>query len=203
MHHKPLDISDTKRKIFEAALDCFARKGYDGTTMDDVISTAGVSKGSIYWHFKSKKELFVELVHFWWEGLMERYVELMRGKGSAMERITNMIHMTIESCAHDIYLIRAFMEFFNIGLKDPEFMRYLMWLYEEGFKMTSEVIEQGIADGEFGIADARFHAEAINMYFDGLMMHLLLDPDYFNEEIIDKSVNFIKRALLYKNQKES
>jgi AcrR family transcriptional regulator len=192
------EIGDTKRKIFEAALDCFSKKGYDGTTMDDVIAAAGVSKGSLYWHFKSKKELFVELVHFWWESLLESFTEMLGGGGSAMERITKMLHHTISTSALDIYLLRAFMEFFNVGMKDPEFMRHIMWFYEQGFELTAKVIEEGIAGGEFGITDARFHSEAINTYIDGLMMHLILDPDYFSEEIVEKSVTFIKRALLYK-----
>jgi TetR/AcrR family transcriptional regulator, transcriptional repressor of aconitase len=45
-------------EIIEAALRCFAVKGYQRTSMADIIDEAGLSAGAIYGHFKGKKELF-------------------------------------------------------------------------------------------------------------------------------------------------
>jgi AcrR family transcriptional regulator len=45
-------------EIVEAALRCFALKGYQRTSMADIIDEAGLSAGAIYGHFSSKKELF-------------------------------------------------------------------------------------------------------------------------------------------------
>jgi AcrR family transcriptional regulator len=53
-----------KEKIFRAAVWCFNKKGYYETTIDAIASRAKVSKGSIYYYFKSKKELFLELFHY-------------------------------------------------------------------------------------------------------------------------------------------
>jgi AcrR family transcriptional regulator len=46
----------------DAALACFARKGYHNTTMDDIVAESGLSKGTLYWYFKSKDDLFLSLV---------------------------------------------------------------------------------------------------------------------------------------------
>ncbi|MFE4714362.1 TetR/AcrR family transcriptional regulator [Paenibacillus sp. NPDC056722] len=45
-----------------AALDLFARKGYHGTKISDVVKATGVSQGTFYWHFKSKEQLTLELI---------------------------------------------------------------------------------------------------------------------------------------------
>jgi TetR/AcrR family transcriptional regulator, transcriptional repressor of aconitase len=45
-------------EIIEAALRCFAVKGYQRTSMADIIDESGLSAGAIYGHFKGKKELF-------------------------------------------------------------------------------------------------------------------------------------------------
>lgn len=47
----------TVKKILEVSLELFAEKGYDKTTMQDIVSALGMSKGAIYHHFKSKEEL--------------------------------------------------------------------------------------------------------------------------------------------------
>ena len=45
-------------EIIDAALRAFAAKGFQGTSMADVIAEAGLSAGAIYGHFAGKKELF-------------------------------------------------------------------------------------------------------------------------------------------------
>ncbi|MBC7330889.1 MAG: TetR/AcrR family transcriptional regulator [Synergistetes bacterium] len=52
----------TREKILNAALECFAEKGYKETTVDEIAKRANVSKGNIYWHFKSKLEIFREVI---------------------------------------------------------------------------------------------------------------------------------------------
>ena len=47
-----------RRQIVAAATDVFSRKGYAGTTLDDITAAANLSKGAIYWYFESKAELF-------------------------------------------------------------------------------------------------------------------------------------------------
>lgn len=54
--------TDTKQKILTCALDLFASRGYAGTSMNDIIQKVGISKGSVYWHFKSKEDIFVQVI---------------------------------------------------------------------------------------------------------------------------------------------
>jgi AcrR family transcriptional regulator len=50
-----------RREILEAALECFANKGFGATTMADIRERAEASTGSIYHHFRSKEQLAAEL----------------------------------------------------------------------------------------------------------------------------------------------
>ena len=55
-------MNKTKRAIFESAIKVFSNCGYTGATMDEVVARAGVAKGSLYYHFKSKEELFIFII---------------------------------------------------------------------------------------------------------------------------------------------
>ena len=59
---KPETLAARKAHILQAALTRFASTGYHQTTMDDIVQEAGLSKGSIYTYFESKKTLFLELL---------------------------------------------------------------------------------------------------------------------------------------------
>ena len=55
-------MNKTKRKIFEASMKLFAEKGYDATSIEEITATVGVAKGTLYYHFSSKEEIFNFLV---------------------------------------------------------------------------------------------------------------------------------------------
>lgn len=55
-------MNKTKRKIFEASMKLFAEKGYDATSIEEITATVGVAKGTLYYHFSSKEEIFNFLI---------------------------------------------------------------------------------------------------------------------------------------------
>ncbi len=55
-------MNKTKRKIFETSLKLFSEKGYDATSIEEITATVGVAKGTLYYHFNSKEEIFNFLV---------------------------------------------------------------------------------------------------------------------------------------------
>ena len=55
-------MNKTKRKIFETSMKLFAKKGYDATSIEEITATDGVAKGTLYYHFSSKEEIFNFLV---------------------------------------------------------------------------------------------------------------------------------------------
>jgi len=52
-----IDNKSVKGRIVNAAWQLFREKGYDDTTVDDIIRLSGTSKGSFYYHFESKDEM--------------------------------------------------------------------------------------------------------------------------------------------------
>lgn len=58
--NKPKEVRRTE--ILEAAMWCFASKGYNGTTIDDITKKAGLTKGGLYHHFGSKWLIFKALI---------------------------------------------------------------------------------------------------------------------------------------------
>lgn len=77
--------------IFEQAMRVFAQKGFERATIDDIAEQAGIAKGTIYYHFKSKNELFAFLLH---EGsliLIDRVQAELNSDGPVLERLERII----------------------------------------------------------------------------------------------------------------
>lgn len=57
------DVSEERRsQILDAAVAVFARLGFHQARMDDIVQEAGLSKGALYWYFKSKDEIVMAIL---------------------------------------------------------------------------------------------------------------------------------------------
>ncbi|TKK91416.1 TetR family transcriptional regulator [Herbidospora galbida] len=87
---------DTKQRIADAAIDQFHRKGYNGTSVQDLVTAAGAPKGTFYNHYSSKEELAVEAVRRYGEGFGLAALE-DRTTGTARERVDRHLTALIAS----------------------------------------------------------------------------------------------------------
>jgi len=67
-----LTADERRRAILTAAQDVFARRGYHGSSIDEIAQAAGISKALIYEHFPSKKDLHVSLLDMHVQELFDR-----------------------------------------------------------------------------------------------------------------------------------
>ncbi len=57
------DVSEErKEQILDAATEVFAQKGFDKARMDDIVEETGLSKGALYWYFKSKDDIIFAIM---------------------------------------------------------------------------------------------------------------------------------------------
>jgi AcrR family transcriptional regulator len=74
-------------EILEAARKVFARKGFEGATMDEIAETAGVAKGTVYLYFQSKRDVYLEALRQGFAGLTEETFRKMEAAPTAAAKI--------------------------------------------------------------------------------------------------------------------
>ncbi|MBQ8436125.1 MAG: TetR family transcriptional regulator [Alphaproteobacteria bacterium] len=91
------EAENTKREIMKAALDVFSQKGYSRTTFEDIAARINLTKGAVYWHFKNKPDLLMELLRehfdkrFQNEPVVNTFNDLRSAMVAEAERIQNDI----------------------------------------------------------------------------------------------------------------
>jgi AcrR family transcriptional regulator len=87
-----LPARERRARIEEAAARLFAERGYDTTTVEEIVEAAGVSKPMLYRHFESKRELHMRLMERRRDELAaEPLSKFLEGEGSPEERLAAMI----------------------------------------------------------------------------------------------------------------
>src|SRR5690348_7286622 len=83
-------------EILDAALDCFAERGFAATRLEDVAARAGVTKGTMYLYFASKEDLFKAVVRGFVVPIIEHIEAAVAGPGQVSERIERVVAAWVE-----------------------------------------------------------------------------------------------------------
>ena len=81
----------TRRKIVEAAAPIFNKRGYEGSSLHDLMEATGLKKGGIYRHFASKEELAAEAFDYTWEAAWNARLLHLDQKANGIEKLKQLI----------------------------------------------------------------------------------------------------------------
>src|SRR5262245_38232798 len=88
----PQRLTDRKRQaIVDAAVDEFRRHGFEATSMDRIAAAAEVSKRTVYNHFPSKEELFIEILGQLWQRSVEQINLVYQSDRSLREQLLELV----------------------------------------------------------------------------------------------------------------
>lgn len=90
---------DTRRKIYEAAMELFREKGFDATTMRDIASKAGVALGGAYYYFSAKDAIVLAFYDEMQESLNEPILESLAGQKRLKDRLRCLLEKRLELLA--------------------------------------------------------------------------------------------------------
>lgn len=80
----------TKKKLLETACGLFYLKGYNGTSIDDILKEADVKKGNFYFHFKNKEELGYAVIDAYAVRTIPLLQEILKQEGNPLKRLFDL-----------------------------------------------------------------------------------------------------------------
>jgi TetR/AcrR family transcriptional repressor of nem operon len=86
----------TRKKIVEAAAPIFNKRGYKGSSLNDLMEATGLKKGGIYRHFASKEELAAEAFDYTWEAAWKARLLHVDEKANGINKLKQLIANFIE-----------------------------------------------------------------------------------------------------------
>lgn len=169
MSKKQLQSFETKQRIVEAANAVFAKKGYQAASLEEIASASLCSKANIYYHFKSKEELFLHIAELYEQEWLEIWEKHRYGYDSIASQLYGVLDFaTKQGTAHPLY--KAAREFLgDAGMKNVGAVRERIAAKIERNRLFYEkLIEEGIAGGEFRPGDAKQYGIILEGMFRGI-----------------------------------
>jgi len=190
-----------KDTIADAALSCFLRKGYGGTSMDDIVKAAGTSKGGIYWHFKSKDDVFLFLLERDMERDKDKFNTMLEKYQTAKEQLIAYLDCCVEKALGSpmFVLVGEFMS----RAKSQEVMDRLNEIFSKkhtGSYIVHSILQRGVDSGEFHQMDLPVMTELFCSLTEGMLgRYYIFHKD---SALLEKALTAVKDIFinnLYKN----
>jgi len=177
-----------KEDIFTAAVKCFNKNGYYKASMDMIAESAKMTKRGLYYHFKSKDELFIELFHY----MNKKYYAQIPSYASEVsdpeERMLMFLQIANKVLKENTDFLKFSHEFMSIGIRKPAIREVMTSYYGEQVEKVKSIVDNGIQSGQFVPVDSEKMARAIvlitigafNTYFTLNAAFDLADQHNFN-----------------------
>ncbi|MGM0499895.1 MAG: TetR/AcrR family transcriptional regulator [Bacillota bacterium] len=136
---------DTKTKILNSAFHLFSKNNYHAVSMTEIANGADISKGTLYWYFDSKEELFREIAVNGMDYFYNLFEEIAEEKNSSKEKIRELISCVLEILVEHLNMLDVFRN--NVELISKDFKDAIDAKHQKNIEVVTKIIEQGIDEG--------------------------------------------------------
>ena len=171
-----------KKQILDAAMKVFVSNGFENSRMDDIVHRSGLSKGAIYHHYSSKKELFLELIDVWEVQTFPRFYSKSEDGKTATEIINEFSEEVVRVFKNKRYLFLAEIEFWAMANRDKDVQVKSNELYNKILHLFVLVFNKGIRDEEFIEFDTKAYAVILLTLLNGINWFSIFNNDDVDAE---------------------
>ncbi len=187
----------TRQHLLDAAAIVFARNGFHGSTLDEVAATAGFTKGAVYSNFKSKDDLFLELLDDRIDRQFAVVTEILEtGSHEAAEQFPRIREVLRSDMFWGDEFLTLWLEFVLYAKRNPEAQAKLAASLQRSRAQVQALIEHEYATiGASSSYPMRDLAEISLALFSGLGIDRLVDPSAVTDETLDTTLAFLYDAM--------
>ncbi|WP_436527028.1 TetR/AcrR family transcriptional regulator [Actinoplanes sp. HUAS TT8] len=184
---------DTRQKLYEAAVQLIAEKGFNETTVDDIAVRANVAKGTVYYNFKSKSDLFEELLRHGIGLLTDEFRNAVDGL-PPREAVRALVRAQLAY----IQQYRAFAQLLvsEMWRTNREWQQTLVLLREQAIGVIAETVQAGVDSGALP-SDLDVRVASAALFGVGLVVAvdwLVFQPDRPIEDVEESMLAIVRRV---------
>ncbi len=165
--------NSTEQRLLRSALKLFAEKGYEGTSIREIIEEAGVTRPVLYYYFQNKEDLFRKLVESIVQELIDKMIFIKQNYSDTIGKLKAIIRTTFEMAEKDIQSVRLILHVYFAPIRSAPPVRGSE-IGKQRFKIIESIMREGLEKADLSGGSAR----ALTLAFLGIMdMHIMAKSD--------------------------
>ena len=174
-----------KEELLEIAYRLFITKGYDNTSVDEIISEANIAKGTYYYYFTSKEEMLDQVINNIIEKEIITAKEYLNKPLTVEQKLCGVIN-SLRPSDNETSIVNALNDENNLKMHK----KYCGKLIESATVILKEVVQEGIKKGTFNCDNIDERIKVIL-----IIGNELFDNNQFNKKEIDVFIDTVEKIL--------
>jgi len=129
----------------QSAIAAFWRTGYKATSLSDLETATGLTKGSLYKAFEDKHDLFVQALQMYIENAQGLIFEILERPGTALDQLSGWAELAVSNCTNGGCL--AIKTSDELATEDPQVKQILIDYWRSVEQKLASVVERGQTEG--------------------------------------------------------
>ena len=174
---RPSHRRNMRAALAASAFALFSQRGFDGVNLDQIAAHAGVTKGSLYWHFSSKQELIYAACTHYYRAYQRRINEALAGVRDPKERLLTTLRVAVRTCLLDEANRVFTMEIFTKSVHDAGLRRSWQQFYDTVREFYIGLLR---AASEAGAVQVDDPVQAVNLMLaamEGIKLRAMFEPE--------------------------
>ena len=184
-----------EEEVIDKAVEIFWAKGYEATSMQDLIDAMGIQRGSLYGTFGSKQQLFLKSLERYGKVVVKNLLEILESKSSAIESIELFFAQLVEHLltAGPLRSCLVTNSAIERGLRDEETRQQVLHLLNELEKGFYKTLLRAKQNGELS---TEFDFKVVANYLTSSMQGLLVMGKVCSEKSVLEGINQVTLSIL-------
>ena len=193
----PVLAPEMRSKLAKSAFELFAQRGIRNVNLDEVAAHAGVTKGSLYWHYKSKKEVILAACAYYYRRWQRRAHLEIASDNNPLGQLERVLRFSLQSCLFDRGNRVFTSEIFALSLQDDEIRASWAQFYDTVRELYVGLVQAACAQGQLHVADPRRAVDWMLAAIEGIKQRAAFEPEICTPDEREGMVKGLLRIVSY------
>lgn len=163
-------------KLAGSAFALFSKRGIGRVRMDDIASSAGVTKGSLYWHYQSKSEVIHAACRYYYTGWRRQMNSETAKAATPAAKLARAIRSSVHTCLIDEDNRTFTLELFTLSIHDEELRTGWRTFFDGVKSFYVCLLKDAMAGGEVPSGDPEAAVDLMLAAMEGYKLRALFEP---------------------------
>jgi AcrR family transcriptional regulator len=192
----PVLAPQMRMKLAESAFELFAKQGIKNVNLDEVAAHAGVTKGSLYWHYKSKKEVILAACAYYYRRWQQRAHAEIALDNDPLGQIERVLRYSVQSCLFDRANRVFTSEIMVLVPSDREIRAGWAQFYDTVREFYVGLVQAACAQGQIEVVDPRRAVDWMLATVEGIKQLASFEPEICTPDEREVMVRGLLRILV-------
>lgn len=188
-----------RSELVASAFALFSQKGFDGVNLDEIAAHAGVTKGSLYWHFNSKRDLIHAACAYYYRAYQRKINEALADVTDPWERLDRTLQVAVRTCLMDQQNRVFTMEIFTFSVHDAALRRSWQQFYDSVREFYIGLVKAAASAGKIQVTDPEHAVNMMLAAMEGVKLRALFEPEICSAQEEAKILAGLREILGYKS----